>query len=201
MREGGFQAIQCQGVGTVAFGTGGVVVDFEEEAVDTGRYGGSGEDGDELGLAAGDAVGGGGGLDGVGAIEDDGGEGAQDGQGAHVDDEVVVAEGGAALGEGDVLAAGFADLADGILHVGGGDELALFDVDGATGLGGGDEEVRLAAKEGGDLQHGVDVGAEGVREAGAVIGSVDVGEDGETGFERDGAKDAGAFEEAGAAEA
>ncbi len=37
---------------------GGVVVDLEEDAVDAGGDGGAGEDGDELGLAAGDSVGG-----------------------------------------------------------------------------------------------------------------------------------------------
>ena len=93
---------------------------------------------------------------------------------------------------------------DGVLHVGRGDELAFFDVDGAAGLvadlRGGDEEVGLAAEEGGDLEEGVDV-AEGVGEFGGLLGGVDVGEDGEAVVLGDGAEDARAFGEAGAAEA
>ena len=83
------------------------------------------------------------------------------GSAAHVYDEIVVAEGGAALGEGDALVAGVADLLDGVTHVRRGDELAFFDVDGAAGVGGGDEEIGLAAEEGGDLEQEVDV-ADGV---------------------------------------
>ena len=99
--------------------------------------------------------------------------------------------------------AGFADLFDGVAHVPGGDELALFDVDGAVGrgggLGGGDEEVGLAAEEGGDLEHGVD-GAEAIGELGGLLGGVDVGEDRKAIGLRDGAEDACAFCDAGAAE-
>jgi len=77
--EGGFEMVEVEGVGAVGFGVGGVVVDLEEDAVDACGYGCSGEDGDELGLAAGDSVACGGGLDRVGAIKDDGGEAAHDG--------------------------------------------------------------------------------------------------------------------------
>ena len=82
--EDGLQVIEMKGVGSVGFGFGGVVVDFEEDAVDAGGYGGAGEDGDELGLASGDALSltaaGAGcrrGLDGVGGVEDDRGERAR----------------------------------------------------------------------------------------------------------------------------
>jgi hypothetical protein len=82
----------------------------------------------------------------------------------------------------------------------GGDELALLDVDGAVvglgGLGGGDEEIGLATEEGGDL-HDVD----GFGGDAAVFGGVDVGEDGEAVGFGDGAEDACAFDESGAAEA
>lgn len=47
-----FEEIEAEGVGAVRFGLGGVVVDFEEEAVDAGGDGGFGEGGDELRLAA-----------------------------------------------------------------------------------------------------------------------------------------------------
>ncbi len=125
-----------------------------------------------------------------------GAKAAHDGERAHVDDEVVVAEAGAALGEGDAGVAGVADLLDGVAHVEGGDELALLDVDGAAGFGGGDEEVGLAAEEGGDLED-----VDGFGDGGAVRRGVDVGEDGEAGGFGDGAEDAAAFGEAGAAEA
>ena len=46
------ELVQVQRVGAVGFGFGGVVVDFEEDAVDAGRDRRAREDGDELGLAA-----------------------------------------------------------------------------------------------------------------------------------------------------
>src|SRR6202000_1644037 len=107
------------------------------DAVDTGGDGGTGEDGNELGLAAGDAVRGGGSLDGGGAVEDDGSERAQDGERAHVDNQVVIAEAGAALGERDAGVAGGGDLFDRVLHIFRCDELALLYIDGTAGLGGG----------------------------------------------------------------
>lgn len=56
--EGGFEVVEVEGVGAVGFGVGGVIVDFEKNAVDACGYGGAGEDGNELGLAAGDSIGG-----------------------------------------------------------------------------------------------------------------------------------------------
>ena len=55
--EGGAEVVEVEGVGAVGLGLWGVVVDFEEDAVDAGGGGGAGEGGDELGLAAADAVG------------------------------------------------------------------------------------------------------------------------------------------------
>ena len=52
------QVRQIQRVRSVGFGLGWVVVDFEEDAVYSGGYRGACEDGDELGLSAGDSVGG-----------------------------------------------------------------------------------------------------------------------------------------------
>ncbi len=185
-----------EGVGSVGFGVRWVVVDFEEDAVDACGHGGAGQDRDELGLASGDSVGGRGSLDGVGGVEDHRGKGAHDGERAHVDDEVVVAEAGTALGEGDAGVAGVANLFDGVAHVEGGDELALLDVDGSASLGGGDEEVGLAAEEGRDLED-----VDGFAYGAAILGGVDVGEDGEAGGFGYGAENAAAFGEAGAAEA
>jgi len=86
-----------------------------------------------------------------------------------------------------------------VAHVGGGDELALLDVDGAVvclgGLRGGDEEVGLAAEEGGDL-HDVD----GFGGDAGVFGGVDVRKDGEASGVGYGAKDSRAFDQARAAE-
>ena len=50
--EDGAEAVEVEGVGSVGFGLGGIVVDLEEDAVDAGGDGGTGKDGDELGLTA-----------------------------------------------------------------------------------------------------------------------------------------------------
>ena len=90
----------------------------------------------------------------VGRVEDDGiAEGAHDREAAHVDHEVMVAEGGAPLGEQDRAVAHREDLVDDVLHVAGRDELALLDVDRLSGLRDGQDEVGLPAEEGGNLQH------------------------------------------------
>ena len=54
--EGGFEVIEVKGVGSVGFGVGGVVVDFQEDAVDACGYRCAGQDWDELGLASADSV-------------------------------------------------------------------------------------------------------------------------------------------------
>ena len=180
------EQLEVEGVGAVGFGVGGVVVDFEEEAVDAGGHGGAGEQRNELRLAAADAVGRRGLLHGVGAVEDDGRKLAHDGERAEIDDQVVVAEAGAALGEEDALVAGGADFLDGVIHVPGGDELAFLDVDGAAGFAGGDEQVGLAAEEGGDLED-----VDGFGGDLAVGGLVDVGEDGQAGVSGDGGRGCG----------
>ena len=54
--QGGFKVVEVEGVGSVGFGVGRVVVDFEEDAVDSCSYSRAGEDRDELRLAAGDSV-------------------------------------------------------------------------------------------------------------------------------------------------
>jgi hypothetical protein len=194
--EQGLEAIEVESVGSIGFGVGGIVVDFQEDAVDAGGNGGAREYGDELRLAAGDTVRSGGCLHGVRAVEDDGGERAHDGERAHVDDEIVIAEAGAALGEEDAGVAGGGDLFNGVLHVLGRDELSLLHVDGATGSSGGDEQVGLTAEEGGNLE---DIA--GLGDGGAVFGLVHVGEDGEVRLFSDAAQDTRAFGEAGTAEA
>ena len=76
-----------------------------------------------------------------------------DRQAAHVGDQRVVAEADAALADQDVAVAGACDLGHHVLHVPGGEELALLDVDRPAGLAGRQQQIGLAAQEGGDLQH------------------------------------------------
>ena len=192
--EEGLEELEVEGVGGVGLGVRWVVVDFEEEAVDACGDCGAREEGDELGLAAADAVGRRGLLHGVCGIEDDGRERAHDGEGAEIDDEVVVAEGRAALGEEDAFIAGRAYLFEAVGHVPWGDELAFLNVDGAAGAAGGDEQVGLAAKEGGNLED-----VDGFGSDLAVGGLMDVSEDGNARIFGDAAEDARAFFEAGAA--
>ena len=114
-------------------------------------------------------------LHGVGGVEDHGtADPAHDGERAHVDDERVVAERGAALRHQHVGVAAARDLVDDVLHVPGGEELALLDLDGAAGPGRGDDKVRLPAQEGRDLQHVHHLG-----QLRALLGVVHVGDDGD----------------------
>jgi hypothetical protein len=93
-------------VRAVGEGVGGVRVDFHEEAVHAGGDGGAGEDGCEFAVAAGGSAESAGALDRVGGVENDWQTLLADPvERAHVGDEVVVAEGGAALGDEETLAA------------------------------------------------------------------------------------------------
>ncbi len=107
---------------------------------------------------------------------------------AHVGDQVVVAEGGAALGDEEAFAAEGAHLAGDVDGIPRGEELAFFHVHRAAGLGGGFEQVGLAAEKGRDLQQvdvfGGDVG---------LFGGVDVGGDGDLEFLGDFTEDAATF--------
>jgi hypothetical protein len=101
-------------------------------------------------VAAGGAAESAGALDGVGGVEDHGQAFlAHPEQRAHVGDEVVVAEGGAALGDDKVAALEGAELVGDVDDVPRREELALLHVDRAAGFGGGFEQVGLAAEEGG----------------------------------------------------
>ena len=55
--EDGFELVEVEGVGSVGFGLGGIVVDLEKDAIDSGSHSGPGEDGNELRLASADSVG------------------------------------------------------------------------------------------------------------------------------------------------
>ena len=139
------EELEVEGVGSVGFGVGGVVVDLKKKSVDAGCDCGAREERNELGLAATDTVGRRGLLDRMGAVKDDRRQFPHDRQRAKIHDQVVVAEGGAALSEEDALVACGAKLFDGVRHVPGGDELALLYIDGAASFAGSDEEVGLAA--------------------------------------------------------
>lgn len=132
----------------------------------------------------------------MGAVEDDWGHFSHDGQRAEIDDEIVVAEAGAALSQGDALVAGGADFFDGVRHVRGRDELAFLDVDGSAGFSGGDEQVGLAAEKGRDLKDVYGFGGDF-----ALGGLVHIGQHGEAGFAGEAGKNACALKEAGAAKA
>ena len=194
--EEGFEKLELEGVCAVGFGVVRIVVNLDEETVDSCCDRSAREQRNVLGLAAADAVRSRGLLDGVGGIKDDGREPTHDREGAEVDDQVVIAERGTALGEEDALIARGADFLEAVAHVPGGDELAFLDVDRAPGFAGCDEEIGLAAEERGNLEN---VG--GFCDGFAVGRLVDVGEDGKAGIFGDFAEDARALFEAGAAEA
>ena len=115
-------------------------------------------------------------LDAVRGVDDDGtAEALHDGDGADVDDEIVVAERRARARSGGSLALpALSDLLDGVLHVVGREELALFDVDRLARSGRGQEQIGLPAEEGRDLEDVEDRG----RGALDLRRLVDVGEDG-----------------------
>jgi len=190
------EELQVESVGAVRLGVGRVIVDFDEEAVDTRSDCGAREQRNVLGLAAADAVGRGRLLHGVGGVKDDGRKPAHDGERAEIDDQVVVAKGCAALGKEDALVARGADFLDAMAHVPGGNELAFLDVDGAARFAGGNEKIGLTTEECGNLE---DVDGSG-RDF-AVCGLVDIGEDGQACVFGNAAKDARAFNEAGTAKA
>ena len=72
---------------------------------------------------------------------DDGGVAVfgHDAEAAHIDHQILIAEGGAAVGLPDFVRAGFFELVGHEGHFVGREELAFFDVDRAIGFGGGDE--------------------------------------------------------------
>ena len=75
-----------------------------------------------------------------------------DDESAHVDDQVVVAERRSALGQYDVVVPRRRDLLRRVLHVLGGDELALLDVHDFAGPAGRHEQIGLPAEECRNLQ-------------------------------------------------
>src|SRR5262249_41424743 len=78
---------------------------------------------------------------------------AKDREAAHVYNQILVTEGGAALGEDDFVIAGGGDFFDDVAHVPGGDELGFLDVDDAIGLRSGEEEIGLSREKCGNLEN------------------------------------------------
>ncbi len=170
-----------KGVGTIGKGRGGIVVSFEEDAIDPGGDTGTGERFDEFRLAATGVALTAGKLNGVSDVVNDGvAEFLEDGKCAHIDDEIIVTKAGAALGENDLRVARGSDFFGDVAHVPGRKELRLLHVDDAAGLGGGEEKIGLAREEGRDLQNVRDFS--GACCLGCVV---NVGEDGkvEVGFD------------------
>jgi len=189
------EELEIEGVCAVGFGVVRIVVDFDEEAVNTRRDRSAREQRNVLGLTAADAVGCRGLLDRVGGVKDDGRETAHDGERAEIDDEVVIAERRTALGEEDAFVARGADFLEAVAHVPWSNELAFLNVDCTAGFAGCDEQIGLAAKECGNLEN---VG--GFCDGFAVGRLVDVSEDGKACIFGDFAEDAHALFEAGTAE-
>lgn len=195
-REKGGELREGKSVGAVGESGGGVVVCFEEDAIDACGDSGASERLDKFGLAAARVPFAAGELDGVGCVEDDGvAEFLEDGEGAHIDDKILIAEGRPAFSEDDVGVAGAGDFFDDVGHVPGGDKLGFFYVGDAAGFCGGEEEIGLTGEEGGDLENVADFGG-GL----SLPGFVDVGEDWQVQVGFDFGEDAQAFFEARAAE-
>lgn len=132
----------------------------------------------------------------MGGVKADGeAKGLHDRDGAHVRDEIVVAKGGAAVGEDNPVVACRDEFVDDVLHIPRREKLPFFYVDGGGSEGGSGEDVCLATEKGGDLD---DV-AEGAG-CGGVFGRVDVGEDGEVEFILNALENLEPFLEAGSAE-
>ena len=123
-------------------------------AGDADRHRGAREHRHELALAAAGAAEAARLLHRVGRVEHDRPAGRGElRQRTHVGHQRVVAEADAALAGEDAVGAEALELGGDLLHVPGGQELALLDVDRPAGLGAGAQQVGLAAEEGRDLQH------------------------------------------------
>ena len=98
--------------------------------------------------------------------------GAHGGDVREVHDEIGVAEAIATLGEDDLVVATLGDLACGVLHTRGREELPLLDVHDLARACCRSDEIGLTAEEGGDLQHIYVLGSEC-----SLLRLVDVGDD------------------------
>ena len=78
---------------------------------------------------------------------------------SHVVDQPSIAEKRASLAQQDVLAAAGLELADDVLHVPGGEKLALFDVHRPARLGRRHQQIGLPGQKGGNLQQIADLAA------------------------------------------
>ena len=173
--EEAFGHVEPQHVGSVGFGDSGVGMGFHKDAVATHGYGCPADGFYHFGVAYRDTRGLVGTLEGVGDIDDYRHAVAlHDGYAAEIDDEVLVAEGGAALGEHDVLVAEVLELVHGVCHGLGREELAFLYVDAASREGCGFEQRGLTAEEGRYLQY-IDIGG---CHCGFLL-AVDVGDDGD----------------------
>ena len=151
---------------------------FQKQPIHSGSYGGSGQHGGILWIAAALISETGGLLSAVGDVEDDGAAvGFHLGEGGEVVDEAVVAEEGTALRQQDLGTTGGADFFDRVAHLGGGHELTFFDVDRFAGFAAGGQQIGLAGEKGGDLQN-VDDGGD----FGHLAAFMHIGQDGDAEF-------------------
>src|SRR3989442_14553607 len=115
---------QLQSVGPVRQGTRRVVVDFHENAVDTGGHTRAGQRLDKPGLAAAAVAFSPGELQGVSDVEDDGiAPLLHEGDPAHVNHQVVVTERAASFRHQDPLVPGTGDFQDLVPNLGWGDDV------------------------------------------------------------------------------
>ena len=161
---------------------------FEEKAVGADGDRRAGQRLDHGAIAAGRCAQAAGLLHAMGGVEDHGhAQGLHLRNRAHVVDQPSIAEEAAALAQEDVPATGSLELADDVLHVPGGEELAFLDVYRPAGAGRRHEQIGLPGQKGGDLQEIADLGrgrrlfrkmdVRGHRQAGRLLHA---GEDGQT---------------------
>jgi len=175
--EKGRQALVRNLVGAVGGSLGRILVCLEEDPVDPGRHGCAGEHRSEVAVTCGMASAAARALHGMRGVENHGEPLLPHPvEGAHVGHEVVIAEGGTALGEAELFASGGLQLAGDRANIPRGQKLPLLHVDGAAcrdgGSGGSLDQVGLTAEEGGNLQEIDEVGSD-LR----FLGGVDVGRD------------------------
>lgn len=140
-------------VGAVGEGFGGLGVSFHEDTVAACGDSSPCEDGGKLAISASGGAETARPLHGVGGIKDDAvAELTHPVEGAHIGDEILVAKGGAALGEEEILTADGLELFSDVFDIPGGHELSFFDIYSTSCLACGEDEVGLTGEEGGDLE-------------------------------------------------
>jgi len=126
---------------------------LDEQSIRTHGERRAGEHGSELALAAGFVAAAAGLLHGMRSVKHHRkAVGFHRGNGPHVGYEIIVAEGGAALGQENFLGASQPGFFRHASHFGGREELTFLEIDDFAGGNGGFDQIGLAAEERGNLQ-------------------------------------------------